>query len=316
MTAYRNIEELIGNTPMLDVSALSPNPEVEIWAKLEGHNPTGSVKDRIALAMVNKAENEGRLKPGSIILEPSSGNTGISLALIARRRGYQLKVVLPENVSPERQQMLQAFGVETITSPGEQGSNGAVRMAQELAAEHDDWVMLFQYGNADNPQAHYDTTGPEILTDVPQITHFVACLGTSGTLLGAGRYLREHKSKVEIWAIEPPAGERVEGLRNLSEGFVPPVFDEWNGLELLDRKMIVRQRESIEGTRELLNKTGVFAGISSGAALAGARKAAEQIESGAVVFVASDHGWKYLSTNAWDDDLDTAVQRLGDVIYF
>ena len=316
MAAYGDIEELIGNTPMLNVSMLSPNPEVEIWAKLEGHNPTGSVKDRVALAMITSAEKSGLLKPGSIILEPSSGNTGISLALIARRRGYEVKVVMPENVSPERRQVLKIFGAEVISSPGKQGSNGAVRMAQGLADQNEDWVMLFQYGNTENPQVHYDTTGPEILADVPQITHFVAPMGTSGTLLGAGRYLRDHKPAVEIWAIEPPIDERIEGIRNLADGFVPPVFEQWDGSELLNRKMIVRQRESIEGARSLLSQAGVFAGISAGATLIGARKAALQVDHGAVVFVASDHGWKYLSTGAWTDEVDDVVQHLEDLSYF
>ncbi len=316
MTAYNDIEELIGDTPLLNLSALSPNPEVEIWAKLESQNPTGSVKDRVALAMVRRAEKEGRLKPGSIILEPSSGNTGISLALIAKRRGYQLKVVMSKNVSPERQRALKMFGAEVIESPGELGSNGAVRMAQGLAAEHDDWVMLFQYGNSDNPQVHYDTTGPEILTDAPQITHLVACMGTSGTLLGTGRYLREQKPEVEIWAIEPPVGERIEGIRNLNEGFIPPVFEEWGGAELLNRKMIVRPQESVTSARILLAQAGVFGGISAGAAFAGACKAAAEMQSGCVVFIVSDHGWKYLSTGAWDDDVETSAKRLEDEIYF
>lgn len=301
---------------MLDVGVLSPNPNVEVWAKLESHNPTGSVKDRIALEMVGKAEADGRLKPGATILESSSGNTGIALALIAQRRGYEMKVVMPQNASPERRQVLEIFGAEVIDSPGEQGSNGSVRVAQELAAEHNDWVMLFQYGNTDNPQVHYDTTGPEILADVPQITHFVAGLGTSGTLLGAGTYLRDNKPDVQIWAVESPSGERVEGLRNLDDGFVPPVFESWHGSDLLDRKMIVRERESIEGTRMLLTQAGVFAGISSGAALVGARKAAAQIDSGAIVFVVGDHGWKYLSTGAWTTDIDVATRKLSNVVYF
>ncbi|HCB37226.1 MAG TPA: cysteine synthase B [Acidimicrobiaceae bacterium] len=316
MAVYRDVEDLIGDTPMLDVGSLSPNPDVELFAKLEGHNPTGSVKDRVALAMIRRAEDDGRLSPGATIVEPSSGNTGIALAHLARRRGYAVKIVMPQNVSPERRQMLEAFGAEVVPSPADEGSNGAVRAAQALAAEHPDWVMLYQYGNPANPQVHYDTTGPEILADVPQITHLVAGLGTSGTLLGAGAYLREHRPDVELWAVEPPAGEQVAGLRSLDDGFVPPVFEEWGGAEMLSRRMIVRERESIEATRTLLSEAGVFAGISAGAALAGARKAAAEIDRGAVVFVVSDYGWKYLSTGVWTGEVAEAARRAEGLVYF
>lgn len=316
MAVYEHIDELIGNTPVVNVSQLSPNPNVRIYAKLEGQNPGGSVKDRIAKAMIDRAEADGSLRPGQTIIEPSSGNTGIALAMIAGERGYPIKIVLPENVSVERRQLIEIFGAEIILTPGEQGSNGAVRKAQEISAMHPDWAFLYQYGNEANPQAHYDATGPEILADVPDITHFVAGLGTSGTLLGVGSYLKEHLDGVEVWAVEPPAGELVEGLRSLDDGYVPPIFEKWGGADLLDRKMIVRPRESIEGTRMLVSGAGIFAGISAGAALAGARKAAARIDEGVIVFLISDYGWKYLSTGAWTDDLDEAAERAEQVIYF
>jgi cysteine synthase B len=308
----RSVLDLIGNTPLVDVSRLSPNARVRILAKLEGQNPGGSVKDRIAKYMIEAAEADGTLTPGQTILEPSSGNTGIGLALICRLKGYALKVVLPENVSVERRQLLEIFGAEIILSPGDEGSNGAVRMAQRLAKEMDGVALLYQYGNPANPRAHYETTGPEIWRDCPEVTHFVAGLGTSGTLMGVGRYLKERNPDVQVWAVEPPAGERVEGLRNLDDGFVPEVFDP----DVLDRKMIVRPRESIEWTRRLTTEAGVFAGISTGAAMAGAVKAAEQIDEGVIVTVAADGGWKYLSTGAWTDDIDEVVKRAEQIIYF
>jgi [CysO sulfur-carrier protein]-thiocarboxylate-dependent cysteine synthase len=316
MTVYSSITELIGNTPIVDVSELSPNPAARIYAKLEGQNPAGSVKDRIARAMIEEAEADGTLKPGQTIIEPSSGNTGIALAMIARMRGYPIKIVLPENVSIERRQLLEIFGAQIILSPGAEGSNGAVRRAQDLAADHPEWAFLYQYGNEANPQAHYDTTGPEIWADLPGITHFVAGLGTSGTLMGVGTYLKEQNPAIEVWAVEPPVGETVEGLRNLDDGYVPPVFEKWGGQDLLDRKMIVRPRESIEGARLLVEHSGIFAGISSGAALAGARKAAVRIDEGVICFVVSDGGWKYLSTGAWTDPLDDVVERAQRIIYF
>jgi cysteine synthase B len=316
VAVYASVLDLIGSTPIVEVSQLSPNPAVRILAKLEGQNPAGSVKDRIALAMVLAAERDGDLVPGRTVIEPSSGNTGIALAMICRLRGYRLKVVLPENVTAERRQLLEAFGAEIIGSPGSEGSNGAVRRAQALADEHPEWVFLYQYGNEANPRAHYETTGPEILRDVPDITHFVAGLGTSGTLMGVGCYLKEHKPQVEIHAVEPPAGERVEGLRSLDDGYVPPVFDKWGGAELLDGKRIVRPLESLHWTRRLVTEAGVFAGISSGAALAGAAKIAERIERGVIVFIVCDGGWKYLSTGAYTDDLDAVADRIDEVIYF
>lgn len=316
MAVYSSITELIGETPIIDVSQLSPNPRVRILAKLEGGNPAGSVKDRIARQMIKEAEADGTLTPGATIIEPSSGNTGIALAMLARLKGYALKIVLPENVSIERRQLLEVFGAEIILSPGAEGSNGAVRRAQALADEHPEWVFLYQYGNEANPRAHYETTGPEILRDVPEITHFVAGLGTSGTLMGVGTYLREQKPDVKIYAVEPPAGELVEGLRNLDDGYIPPVFEKWGGLELLDGKRIVRPRESLEWTRRMVAETGVFAGISSGAALAGAVKVAERIDEGTIVFIVCDGGWKYLSTGAYTDDLDAAEAKAESIIYF
>jgi len=311
-----SILDLIGNTPMVDVSSLSPNPNVRIIAKLEGQNPFGSVKDRIAKNMIEEAEKDGRLRPGQTIIEPSSGNTGIALAAIAQLKGYPIKILMPSSVSIERRQMLEVFGAELIITPGEEGSNGAVRRAQVLAEEHPEWCFLYQYGNDANPRAHYEGTGPEILRDCPEITHFVAGLGTSGTLMGTGRYLKERKPEVKIIAVEPPLGERVEGLRNLEDGYIPPVFDQWHGTELLDRKRVVRPRESLEWTRRLVAECGVFAGISSGAALAGAAKVAGEIDEGTIVFIVCDAGWKYLSTGAYTDDLDAAADRAEQIIYF
>jgi len=307
---------LIGNTPVVDVSVLSPNPYVRLVAKLESQNPFGSVKDRIAREMIQHAEDAGHLHAGQTIVEPSSGNTGISLAAIARLRGYPIKILMPDSVSIERRQMLEVFGADIILTPGEEGSNGAVARAEQLAAEHPEWCLLYQYGNDANPGAHYRTTGPEILRDVPDITHFVAGLGTSGTLMGVGRYLKEQNADIKIIAVEPPLGERVEGLRNMDEGYIPPVFENWNGARLLDRKRVVRPRESIEWTRRLVNECGVFAGLSSGAALAGAAKVASEISSGVIVFIVCDGGWKYLSTGAYTADLDEAEAAAEKIIYF
>jgi cysteine synthase B len=311
-----NILDLIGNTPLVDVSRLSPNPDVRIVAKLENQNPFGSVKDRIAKHMIEQAEKDGRLRPGQTLVEPSSGNTGIALAAIAQMKGYPIKILMPTSVSIERRQMLEVFGAELILTPGEEGSNGAVKRAQALAAEHPEWCFLYQYGNDNNPLAHYEGTGPEIWRDCPEITHFVAGLGTSGTLMGTGRFLKERNPDIKVIAIEPPLGEKVEGLRNLDEGYIPPLFEMWSGFELLDRKRVVRPRESLEWTRRLVNECGVFAGISAGAALAGAAKVASEIESGCIVFIVCDGGWKYLSTGAYTDDLDSAEQKAESIIYF
>ncbi len=309
---YESILDLIGNTPLVGVHALSPNPNVKIYAKLEGQNPGGSSKDRIARKMVELAERDGVLTPGATILEPSSGNTGIGLALVAKLRGYRLRIVMPDNVSVERRQLLEIFGAEVTLSPGEEGSNGAIRRAQEIAAAEPDYVFLYQYGNPANPLAHYEGTGPEIWTDCPEVDVFVAGLGTSGTLMGVGRYLRERKPEVQIVAVEPPAGELVQGLRNLDDGFVPPIFD----ADVLNRKTIVRNRESVEWTRRLLNECGVFAGISSGAAVAGAATVAARMESGTIVTLLPDGGWKYLSSGAWTDDLDVVEERASRINYW
>jgi [CysO sulfur-carrier protein]-thiocarboxylate-dependent cysteine synthase len=316
MTIYSSVVDLIGNTPLVDVSQLSPKPSVRILAKLEGQNPAGSVKDRVARKMIEEAEADGTLKPGQQLVESSSGNTGIAMAMIAKIKGNPIKVVLPENVSEERRQLLAIFGAEIISSPGDEGSTGAVRRAQELADEHPDWAFLYQYSNEANPRAHYEGTGPEIWRDCPDVTHFVAGLGTSGTLMGVGSYLKEQNPDVRVWAVEPPIGELVEGLRNLDEGYIPPIYEKWGGAELLDGKSIVRPRESLEWTRRLVTDCGIFAGISSGAAVAGAVKVANRIDEGTIVIILADGGWKYLSTGAWTDDLDEVVKRAEKIIYF
>ncbi len=321
MALHRSSLDLIGDTPLVEVSELSSNPAARLFVKLEGQNPGGSVKDRVALAMVEDAEKAGSLRPGEpgqVLLEPSSGNTGIGLALVCRVKGYHLKVVLPESVSPERRQLLEVWGAEIIESPGAEGSNGAVRMAQALAAAHPEWVFLYQYANPANPRAHYSQTGPEIWRDCPDVTHLVAGLGTSGTLLGAGRYLKERNPAVQVWAVEPPAGEVVDGLRSLDEGYIPPIFEELGGSELLDRKTVVRPRESIEWVRRLAD-VGIFAGLSTGAAMAGAARCAAQLgdgEQAAIVVISADGGWKYLSSGAWTGDVDEVAERARSTIYF
>ena len=312
MARYNSILDLIGNTPLVALDPLSPNPRVRIWAKLEGGNPGGSVKDRIALEMVDDAERRGLLSPGDTILEPSSGNTGIGLALVARLRGYRLRVVLPENVSVERRQILEIFGADVTPSPAEEGSNGAIRVAEKLAADDPTLVLLFQYGNPANPAAHYKTTGPEILRDCPEVDVFVGGLGTSGTLMGVGSFLKEHKPGVRIVAVEPPAGELVQGLRSLDDGFVPPIFDP----AVLDRKFIVRPRESIVWTRRLLDECGLFTGISAGSVVAGAAKMAAAMDEGTIVTLIPDGGWKYLSSGAWTDDLDVVEERAKTINYW
>ena len=321
MPVYDSVLDLIGNTPMVDASALSPNPDVRILVKLEGRNPGGSVKDRIAISLVEAAERDGLLvagKPDQVLIEPSSGNTGIGLAMVCRLKGYHLKVVLPSNVSIERRQLLEVWGAEIIESPGSEGSNGAVRLCRALAAENPEWVFLYQYANMANPQAHYEHTGPEIWADCPEITHFVAGLGTSGTLMGVGRFLKEQNPDVQLWAIEPPSGEMVDGLRNLDDGYIPPIFENLGGAQLLDRKTVVRPRESIEWTRRL-TEVGIFAGISTGAALAGAVKCAAALPEGqaaSIVVISADGGWKYLSTGAWTGDIDEVTERAKEIIYF
>jgi cysteine synthase B len=322
VAVYESILDLIGNTPIVDLSKLSPNPKVRILGKLEGQNPGGSVKDRAGKQMIVDAEKDGILSPGSgqVILESSSGNTGIALAMICKMRGYHLKVVLPDNVSTERRQLLETWGAEILDSPGAEGSNGAMRRAKAMAAEHPEWWFPYQYGNPSNPKAHYEGTGPEIWRDVPEITHFIAGLGTAGTLMGVGRFLKEQNPEIQIWAIEPPAGEMVDGLKNIDEGFIPPVYEDNHGDDLLSRRLIVRPRESIEWTRRLTD-VGIFAGISSGAILAGAVKAANVIkdngdQEGTIVTIVCDGGWKYLSAGVWTDDLDTVEARAKSTIYF
>jgi len=312
VTRHETILGVIGDTPLVGIHALSPNPDVKIYAKLEGQNPGGSAKDRIALTMVDLAERDGALHPGDTILEPSSGNTGIGLALVAKLRGYHLRVVMPKNVSIERQQLLEIFGADVVLSPAEEGSNGAIRMAEQLAADDPELKLLFQYGNPANPLAHYESTGPEIWRDCPEVDVFVAGLGTSGTLMGVGRYLKEQNPEIKVVAVEPPAGELIQALRSLDEGFIPPIFDP----DVLDGKSIVRARESIVWLRRLLEECGIFAGISSGAAVAGAAKEAEKLERGTVVTLLPDGGWKYLSSGAWTDDLDVVEDRAQKINYW
>jgi cysteine synthase B len=307
---YDSLLDSLGNTPLVGLPRLSPAPDVRLWAKLEDRNPTGSVKDRAAFFMVEQAEKDGLLVPGSVILEPTSGNTGISLAMVAKLRGYRLKVVMPENTSAERRQILEMFGAEIIYSSAAGGSNEAVRVAKGLAAEHPEWVMLYQYGNEANARAHYETTGPELLTDLPEITHFVAGLGTTGTLMGVGRYLRERVPDVKIVAAEPRYGELVYGLRNVDEGFVPELYDE----SVLTTRFSVSSADALRRTRELLHAEGIFAGISAGcalhAAIAMAAKAVEAGERADIAVLVADGGWKYLSTGAYSGTLDEAEKHL------
>ncbi|HEU5357242.1 MAG TPA: cysteine synthase [Actinocrinis sp.] len=307
---YDSLLDSLGHTPLVGLPKLSPSPEVRIWAKLEDRNPTGSVKDRPALAMIEAAEAEGRLAPGATILEPTSGNTGIALAMAAKLKGYRLICVMPENTSEERRQLLRMWGAEIIPSPAAGGSNEAVRVAKGLAAEHPEWVMLYQYGNPANSGAHYAGTGPELLEDLPTITHFVAGLGTTGTLMGIGRYLREKVPGIQIVAAEPRYDDLIYGLRNLDEGFVPELYDE----SVLTTRYSVGSTDALRRTRQLLEVEGIFAGISTGcalhAALGIARKAAQSGERADIAFIVADGGWKYLSTGAYEGTLDEAGDRL------
>jgi cysteine synthase B len=307
---YDSLLDSLGHTPLVGLPRLSPAPDVRLWAKLEDRNPTGSVKDRAAFFMIEQAEKEGLLAPGTTILEPTSGNTGISLAMVAHLRGYKMICVMPENTSVERRQILEMFGAKVIFSPAAGGSNEAVRVARRLAGEHPDWVMLYQYGNEANARAHYETTGPEILADLPGITHFVAGLGTTGTLMGAGRFLRERVPGISIVAAEPRYGELVYGLRNIDEGFVPELYDE----SVLTTRFSVSSLDALRRTRELLDEEGIFAGISAGgalhAALGMAAKAQAAGERADIAFVVADGGWKYLSTGAYSGTLAEAEARL------
>jgi cysteine synthase B len=307
---FDSLVDSLGDTPLVGLPRLSPSAEVRLWAKLEDRNPTGSVKDRAALYMVAQAEKDGLLQPGCTLLEPTSGNTGISLAMVAKLRGYRLICVMPENTSVERRQLLQMYGAEIRLSPAAGGSNEAVRVAKGLAAEHPDWVMLYQYGNPANAQAHYETTGPELLRDLPSITHFVAGLGTTGTLMGVGRYLREQRPDIQIVAAEPRYGEAVYGLRNIDEGFVPELYDD----SVLTARFSVTSADALRRTRELVETEGIFAGISTGAilhaALAMAQRAVRAGQAADIGFVVADAGWKYLSTGAYAPDLDAAERAL------
>ena len=307
---YDSLLDSLGHTPLVGLPRLSPAPDVRLWAKLEDRNPTGSVKDRAAFFMIEQAEKDGLLAPGTTILEPTSGNTGISLAMVAHLRGYKMICVMPENTSVERRQILEMYGAKVIFSPAAGGSNEAVRVARRLAGEHPEWVMLYQYGNEANARAHYETTGPEILADLPGITHFVAGLGTTGTLMGTGRFLRERVPGISIVAAEPRYGELVYGLRNIDEGFVPELYDE----SVLTTRFSVSSADALRRTRELLDEEGIFAGISAGgalhAALGMAAKAQAAGERADIAFVVADGGWKYLSTGAYSGTLDEAEARL------
>jgi len=307
---FDSLLDSVGRTPLVGLPRLSPSGDVRLWAKLEDRNPTGSVKDRPALFMIEQAEKEGRLVAGSTILEPTSGNTGIALAMVAALRGYRCVCVMPENTSVERRQLLAMYGAEVVLSPAEGGSNEAVRVAKKLAQENPDWVLLYQYGNPANADAHYTTTGPELLEDLPSITHFVAGLGTTGTLMGAGRFLRDHVPGVEIVAAEPRYGELVYGLRNLDEGFVPELYD----ASVLTRRFVVGPHDALRRTRQLIAAEGIFAGISTGAILhAALGLAASCVQEGRradIAFIVCDAGWKYLSTGAYDGTLDDAEVAL------
>ena len=307
---FKNILDAIGHTPLVELSRLSPNPRVRIFAKLEGNNPTGSLKDRIAKYMIDDAEQSGTLTHDRTILEPTSGNTGIALAMIGRYKGYKVKVVMPENVSEERRQLLEAYGAEVVLSDGSQGSNGAIRVAQKMAAETPHYFMPYQYGNPANPRAHFETTGPEILQELPQVDTFIAGLGTGGTLMGVGRRLKKHNPNTKVLAVVPHPGDLVQGLRSLDEGFIPPILDQ----SLLDGRFVVASKEAFATTRLLMEKEGIFAGISSGSVVYAAMRVAQRMEQGNVVVLLADGGWKYLSTGLWshaevadEPDLDKKI---------
>jgi cysteine synthase len=301
----------IGNTPLVGIPRISPRPGVRMWAKLEGQNPTGSVKDRIALRMIEEAERAGLLGTGSMILEPTSGNTGIALAMVAARKGYRLTAVMPDNASEERIRLLELWGAEIVFTPADQGTNGAIEVATRMARD-DRYFMPFQYGNPANPAAHYDGTGAEILRDLPEVTHFVAGLGTGGTLTGAGRRLKEHRAEIQVVAAEPELGELVYGLRSLDAGFVPPVFDP----SILDRKFLVSSADALRATRELTQQEGIFAGVSSGAVVHVARRIAANLDVGDIVCLLADGGWKYLSTGAWQEDLGLAEKSVEESLWW
>jgi cysteine synthase B len=306
VSVYPSIVDAIGHTPLVEIPRMSPNPAVRLFAKLEMANPTGSVKDRVAKALIEDLESAGRLGPDSIILEPTSGNTGIALAMIGRRKGYRVTLVMPDNITTERRQMAALFGAEVIDSPGSLGSNGAIALARELAASDPRYVMPYQYGNQANPRVHEETTGPEILADCPDVDVFVAGLGTGGTLMGVARFFRRAKLGVRIFAAEPLPGDAVQGLRSLDEGFVPEIFDPG----LLDGKFLVSNREAVTSLRELVVREGIFAGPSSGAVLVAAIRVAASMERGTIVALLADGGWKYLSAGAYSRDLDEMEKDL------
>jgi cysteine synthase B len=308
---YDDILQAIGNTPLVGMPSMSPKPSVRLWGKLEGNNPTGSVKDRIALAMIESAETSGDLTPDKIILEPTSGNTGIALAMVARRKGYRLTVVIPDNASQERVQLLELFGAEVVYSPGDKGTNGSIEVARAMARDSK-YYMPFQYGNLANVLAHYEGTGAEIVRDLPRVTHFVAGLGTGGTLTGTGRRLHEHNPKVKVIAAEPELGELVYGLRSLDEGFIPPILDE----SVLDRKFLVSSDDALRVTRDLTSREGIFCGISSGAVVYVGQRIAAEIEEGDIVCLLADGGWKYLSTEAWAPEIERAVKRVSESLWW
>jgi cysteine synthase B len=297
---YGDLVQAIGNTPLVELKRLSPRAGVRIWAKLESKNPTGSVKDRVARALIEDAEERGAIRPGQTILEPTSGNTGISLAMICSRKGYRLKVVMPDNVTPERTQLLRMYGAEIVYSPGERGSNGAVAMALEMAERDASYYMPYQYGNPANPGAHYHGTAPEILEELDRVDAFVAGLGTGGTLMGCARRFKEEQPDCRIIAAEPMQGEPVQGLRSLDDGFIPPIID----LSLLDRKIFVTNRDAILWTRRLLDEEGLFAGVSTGAIASIAVRIANEMDEGNVVFIVCDDGWKYLSSGLYSTPID------------
>jgi cysteine synthase len=303
---YADILEAIGHTPLVEIPRMSPNPDVHIFAKLEMLNPTGSVKDRVAKYLIEDLERRGLLRDDSIILEPTSGNTGIALAMIGRRKGYRVALVMPDNITNERRQMAALFGAEVIDSPGALGSNGAIALAKHLVGKDARFVMPYQYGNEANPLAHYETTAPEILADCPELDVFVAGLGTGGTLMGVSRYLREHKPGVRIVAVEPQPGEQVQGLRSLDEGFIPEILDP----SLIDAKYLVSNRDAIAALRELVFREGIFAGPSCGAVLVAAAREAEAMRSGTIVALLPDGGWKYLSAGTFTTDFDDMEEAL------
>jgi cysteine synthase B len=308
---YDDILDAIGDTPLVGMPRMSPTPGVRLWGKLEGQNPTGSTKDRIAKKMIEAAEAAGELGPGKVILEPTSGNTGIALAMVARRKGYRITVVLPDNASEERIGLLELYGADIVFSPGDRGTNGSIEVARALAKD-DRYFMPFQYGNPANPLAHYEGTGAEIVRDLPEVTHFVAGLGTGGSLTGVGRRLHEHDPDVQVIAAEPELGDLVYGLRSLEEGFIPPIFDE----SVLDRKFLVSSSDALRTTRELTEREGIFAGISSGAVIHAARRVAAELERGDIVCLLADGGWKYLSTQAWAPEMERAEKSVAESLWW